>query len=462
MPLYAVVLASSLLGAQLSSEDFDRKIAKLSAQAGPGVAMAVYKDGKPLYEKAFGLADVAKNEPYRVDTSFEIGSLSKQFTATAILMLVKEGKVELRKPIGTYLPDLPAAWKPATVEQVLHHMSGIPDYEEIAGYDFYNQERKPIDVIEQAAKKPMDFKPGGGFYYSNTGYFLLGLIVEKTSGVPIGDFLEQRVFRPVGMTSTYAVHRPSGLHLATGYHSRTGVQTAQPPIAWSSTLAAGGIVSTLADMSRWDQALYTKKLLPDNLRNLLWSRSKTTSGERVDYGFGWFSGNFRGLERKDHSGQTNGFTCFYLRFPAQHLMVMVQTNTYGGRAGSIASSLAAHFLPGANFLAKPVPKDKNPKRSGEQVALLRSTLAGQGDKDRLSPSMNDWATQDRFKSAREELRKDLGETDVVRFLTEWSVLREDGVKTEFVVYRQEKAGKPQFWTLRFTGGKLVGFNLEDE
>ncbi len=456
MPL---LIALALIG-QLAEPVFEKKIADMAAQAGPGVAMTVFRDGKPVYEKAFGLADEATKSPYRLDTSFEIGSLSKQFVGAALLILVNEKKVGLKDPIGKHLSQIPETWRAATIEQVLHHMSGIPDYEEIAGYDFYNKERKPEEIIAEASKKPLDFQPDESFSYSNTGYFLLSMIVEKASGMPAGDFFEKRLFRPVGMTRTYAVHRPAGLSMATGYHSRTGSRVAQPPIAWTSTLGAGGIVSTLEDMNKWDQSLYTKQLLPDNLRNKLWGSAKTKAGDTINYGYGWFSGDFRGLQRKDHSGQTNGFTCYYFRYPAQKTMVMVHTNTYNGRLGGIANILSTHFLPEISyFRMKPMPAGGD---SEKHLTMLRTALSGVGSFDDFSPAMKDFSTRENAKATRDELWPNVEKTTAFRLLTKKSVPRGKDEKVDLFIYRQDFGTGTQFWTMRFLAGKLIGFNVEDE
>lgn len=447
-----------LLLSQIAHPAFDAKLDKLAATAGPGVAMSVYQNGKPVYQKTYGLADVASLKPYRLDTPFEIGSLSKQFTATAILMLVKGRKLELTDPIGKYLEGIPPAWKVATIKQVLHHMSGIPDYEEIAGYDFYNKERKPEEVIAEAAKKPLDFQPGEKFSYSNTGYFLLGMIVTKASGIEVGEFLERRVFRPVGMRNTYAIHGPEGVIPAMGYHSRTGTRTVQPPIAWTSSLGAGAIVSTLEDMNKWDQALYTEKLLPAKLREQLWSTATTTAGEPVNYGYGWFSGSYRGLERKDHSGQTNGFTCYYFRFPAQRTMIMVHTNTYGGDVDGIANTLSAHFVPGASYLMMKVPADPQPATTAEHLAMLKTSILGDSDMENFSPGIKDFATKDNFKSLRDELKPAIATLKSFRLL----VHRSPRAGSEVYIYRHEYEAKTFFLTMRFQDGKLSGLNWEDE
>ncbi|MEQ1935281.1 MAG: serine hydrolase domain-containing protein, partial [Fimbriimonadaceae bacterium] len=296
------------------------------------------------------------------------------------------------------------------------------------------------------------------FSYSNTGYFLLGMIVTKASGTEVGDFLERRVFKPVGLTNTYAIHRPEGVIPATGYHSRSGTRTAQPPIAWTSSLGAGAIVSTLEDMNKWDQALYTSKLLPDNLRNQLWSTATTTTGEPVNYGFGWFSGNYRGLIRQDHSGQTNGFTCYYYRFPEQRTMIMVHTNTYGGNVGGIANALSAHYVPGASYLKMKVPADPQPATTAEHLTMLKTSILGEGDMENFSPGIKDFATKDNFKSLREELKPAITTLKSFRLL----VRRSPRVGSEVYIYRHEYEAKTFFLTMRFQGGKLSGLNWEDE
>ncbi|MEZ0326966.1 MAG: serine hydrolase domain-containing protein [Fimbriimonas sp.] len=334
-----------LFGLTCQQPALEAKLETLFKESGvPGAAVGVIKDGTVIYRRAFGVADVDKQTPFTSDMAFEIGSLSKQFTAVSILMLVKEGKFALSDPIGAILPDLPEKWRAATVELVLHHMSGIPDYEEIAGYDFYNRAHEGKEIIASAASKEPAFKPGEKFYYSNTGYYLLSQIVETKAGVPFGKFIEERVFKPLGMTHTYAINRPKDTKLPTGYHSRTGTRVAQPPIAWTSSLGAGAIVSTLDDMAKWDASLYTEKLLPANLRDKLWETTKTLDGSPVQYGFGWFMSTYQGSPFQNHSGQTNGFTCFYNRFPKQKVSVIGFTNTYGGSIYKMVRAATEQFV----------------------------------------------------------------------------------------------------------------------
>src|SRR5262245_1288765 len=382
--IHLPALAVLVLAPQLSAAAFSESVAHKIAESGvPGAALGVFEDGKLVYQQAAGFADLERKTAYSPELAFEVGSVSKQFTAFALLLLVSEGKLALATPIGSLLDGLPEPWRAATVEQVMHHVSGIPDYEEIAGYDFYNQPCTAADVVRRAAERKPSFAPGERFEYSNTGYYLLSLIVERTSGIAFDRFLATRIFAPLGMSSTYTLERPAGVHVATGYHSRSGTRTAQPPIAWSSTLGAGGIVSTVADLLRWDEALYTDRLLPAPLRAKLWTPAKANDGSTIPYGAGWFTDNTRDLAHLSHSGGTNGFSCYYLRFPDQHLSVLAHCNTYGGRTASIPRAAAAHFLPALNYYSLPVPSDEDPETTAEHLAALRQAVLAEGELDLL-------------------------------------------------------------------------------
>jgi len=463
--LLAAALVSLLSAAsrpQLSDAEFTKRTeARILASGVPGAALAVFQDGKLIHQQAAGLADVEKKTPYTPELAFEIGSLSKQFTATAILMLVNEKKLALDATLGTLLEDLPEAWRAATVEQVMHHMAGIPDYEEIAGYDYYNEAHEAADIVRRAVEHQPHFKPGERFEYSNTGYYLLSLIVEKKSGLTLDRFLATRVFAPLGMSSSYALERPAGVTVATGYHGRSGTRTAQPPIAWSATLGAGGIVSTLADMLRWDEALYTERLLPAALRAKLFEPARANDGRTIPYGAGWFTDETRGLAHPSHSGQTNGFSCFYLCFPAQHASVLYHCNTYGGGSDDVPRAAAAHFLPALNYRSLPVPDDDDPETTAEHLAALRQAVLKEGELELLGPGMRRFASEAGFAKEREPLRPLVESSRSFRFLR--SRPRGEGADVlEEFLYRQAHAAGETFWTMRFKEGVLVSLNWEDE
>ncbi|NOT32442.1 MAG: beta-lactamase family protein [Planctomycetes bacterium] len=448
---------------QISAAEFTKRTAQRIVASGvPGAALAVFRDGKLIHQQASGLADVEQRNPYTTELAFEIGSLSKQFTASALLLLVAEGKLALDAPLGTLLDDLPEAWRAATVEQVMQHVSGIPDYEESAGYDYYNEAHAAADIVRRAAEHKPHFNPGERFEYSNTGYYLLSLIVEKQSGLPFERFLATRVFAPLGMRSSYALERPTGVTVATGYHSRSGARTAQPPIAWSATLGAGGIVSTLADMLLWDEALYTDRLLPSALRAKLWEPARANDGSTIPYGAGWFTDRTRELTHLSHSGQTNGFSCAYLRFPEQQLSVLVHCNTYGGgRVDAIARAAAAHFLPALNYYLLPAPSDDDPDSTAEHLAALRQAVLKEGELELLGTGMRRFASEASFAGEREPLRALVNSSRSFHFLRQRS-LGEGADAVEEFLYRQAHASGETFWTMRFAEGVLVSLNWEDE
>ncbi len=457
----ALVLALALFTPQQTA--FDKRMDRLLAECGaPGVAVRVVTNGRTVYERQFGVADIETKKPATVKMAFEIGSLSKQFAAACLLMLVQEGKISLNERIGDVLPGLPESWRAATIDQILHHMSGIPDYEAIATYDFYNSPRKPQEIIDQAKKVQPAFKPGEKFDYSNTGYFLISLAVEKRSGMSQANFLHKRIFQPLGMKSTYADPRPRGVVPMTGYHSRSGSRKAQPPIAWTSTLGAGGIVSTLDDLVKWDQSLYTEKLLPKDLRDKLWTPTKLNSGATNAYGYGWFSTRYRGQLELNHSGQTNGFTCFYRRFPELKTSVFTFANTYGGRIFNIEEAAVSHFVPGVSYRKLPVPQSQDVARNARHIELLRMASFGKPSETLFTTGIRDFAKEDRFADSRKELQGYIVLPGAFVLVRTSQRKLASGATVDDFLYRQDIAPEPKFWTLGFIEGKLSGIRVEDE
>jgi D-alanyl-D-alanine carboxypeptidase len=451
MAVFPVLLLS--LGLLTPQDDFDRRMQGEFARIQvPGAMVRVVRNGKTVYNKVFGVADLATKAPVKDTMGFEIGSCSKQFAATCALMLVQEGKLKLDEKLGDILPQTPTAWHAATVDQILHHMSGIPDYEEIAGYDFYNTARTRKEIIDQASKKPLDFKPGERYNYSNTGYFLISLIVEKRSGIPLAQFLKKRIFDPLGMKHTYADPKASGAMPMMGYHSRSGARKAQPPIAWTSTLGAGGIVSTLDDLTKWDEALYTEKLLKKELRDKLWTPGKLNNGNTNFYCYGWLTSRYRGVLQLDHSGQTNGFTCWYRRFPEQHCAVWSVVNTYGGDVFGLNRLAAIKFIPELNYAKLPIPKDPAPERTRGHVELLHAAFFGSGYFGGVSPEVKDLLTTTPDKA---DMEKALRASKTFRFIRVTRRKLANGDDEEDYLYRQAIPSGDKFWVLGISKGVLV-------
>jgi CubicO group peptidase (beta-lactamase class C family) len=296
----------------------------------PGCAIAVASRGKIIYHREYGMANVELAVPVTDRTVFEIGSISKQFVSAAAMLLVEEGKLDLDDPIHRYLPDLPSEWLGVTMRQLLTHTSGIPDYEEIRTYDVYRFRLTPEEVIQIAHSRPMDFAPGTGWYYSNTGYFLASMIVERIDGRPLGQVLESRIFGPLGMTQTGMADPESIIpYRAAGYWvNKAGDLINRNPTETSSTLGAGGILSTARDLAMWDAALYDDRLLSNRSRDIMWTSTVLPNGEDTEYALGWRVTPYGDRRSQSHSGQVAGFVANFSRFPDQEAAIIVFMNRY--------------------------------------------------------------------------------------------------------------------------------------
>lgn len=311
--------------------ELDRYIENyLAANNVPGALVAVASRGRILHLATYGLANVELSVPVSEQTVFEIGSISKQFVAATAMMLVEEKSLSLDDPIHRFLPWLPGEWLGVTVRQLLNHTSGIPDYEEIRSYDVYRFRLTPEEVMRIANSRPMDFAPGTGWYYSNTGYFLLSMIVERLEGKPLGEVLAKRIFAPLEMTSTRMADPEDIIpHRAAGYWvNKAGELINRNPTETSSTLGAGGLLSSAADLAKWDAALYGNDLLSKASRDVMWAATILPDGTDTEYAFGWRVTPYLGLASQNHTGQVAGFNTNFARFPDQETAVIVFMNRY--------------------------------------------------------------------------------------------------------------------------------------
>ncbi len=291
---------------------------------GPGASLLVIRDGVPLVRRGYGFADLEHRVPASPQTDYRLASVSKQFTATAILLLAQDGKLSLDDRARRWLPSLPAAAGAITLRQLLSHQGGLIDYEDIMAADT----RVPLrdkDVLALLAKTDhLYFAPGTSYRYSNGGYAMLALIVEQASGMPFQEFLRQRIFLPLGMTSTlaYVAEGPPVPHRAFGYSAEGGQWMRTDQSMTSSVLGDGGIYSSIDDLARWDAALYDNRLLSDASRKAAFTPWTATDDPTVEYGYGW---RITG-ETLWHSGETIGFRNVIVRYPKRHLTVVLLTN----------------------------------------------------------------------------------------------------------------------------------------
>ena len=291
----------------------------------PGASLLVLKDGQPVVERGFGLANLEDHVPASPETNYRLASISKQFTAASILLLAEDGKLKLDDPVKRWLPSLPAAADAITIRHLLSHTSGLIDYEEVMPADLTGQ-LHDIDVLHILEGQDRTyFAPGSSYRYSNSGYALLALIVGKASGQDFASFLRQRIFLPLGMADTVALEEgvSTVVNRAYGYSETGGhwERTDQSPT--SAVLGDGGIYSSIRDLARWDAALYDERLLKKASLDLAFSHATPTPEPDVPYyGFGW---RING-DSVWHSGESIGFRNAIVRYPKEKLTVVLLSN----------------------------------------------------------------------------------------------------------------------------------------
>jgi CubicO group peptidase (beta-lactamase class C family) len=293
----------------------------------PGASLLVMKDGKALVRKGYGLAVVEDGTKATPATNYRLASVTKQFTAAAILLLAQDGRLTLDDPVRKWLPALPASDAAITLRQLLTHSSGLVDYEDLIPPGT-TQQVSDADVLRMlSAAHANYFAPGTAYRYSNSGYVLLGLVIEKASGQSLPAFLHDRIFQPLGMDHTLLYEHgrgPEVTHRAYGYSEEGGHWLRTDQSVTSATRGDGGIYSSIDDLARWDAALYGDRLLSDASRKLAFSPHVKVTGEPYQawYGFGW---RITG-DTLWHSGESIGFRNVIVRWPGQHLTVILLSN----------------------------------------------------------------------------------------------------------------------------------------
>jgi D-alanyl-D-alanine carboxypeptidase len=295
----------------------------------PGGAVLVVKDGTVLYRRAIGMASMELGVPLQPDTIFRLGSITKQFTAAAIMMLVEEGKVVLTDPVEKYIPGYPTQGHVITVEHLLTHTSGIQSYTSIPGW-FPNRIRTDMSVAELVdgfKKEPMLFAPGTRYSYNNSAYVLLGAIIEKASGTTYEQFLTSRIFTPLGMTRTfYGSNGPIIRDRAQGYTLDGDTVKNSQFLSMTQPYAAGSLLSTVDDLAKWDAALLANRLLkPESLQKMA-TPYTLEDGSSTGYGYGLQVSTLRGRETVEHGGGINGFSTYALSVPRERVYVAVLCN----------------------------------------------------------------------------------------------------------------------------------------
>jgi CubicO group peptidase (beta-lactamase class C family) len=311
----------------------------------PGVALLVSRGGKIVQAEGFGLANVELQVPVKPETVFQSGSVGKQFTATAVMMLVEEGKVGLDDPLTKYFADAPVTWKEVTVRELLSHTAGFGDYPE--KFDFRKDwtEDEELKLVEGI---PLAYPPGTKWDYSNLGFLTLGILIHRVTGEFYGDFLQERIFHPLDMQTTRIISEADIVpNRAAGYRLVKGELKNQEWVApMVNTTADGSLYFSILDLAKWDAALYTEKLLKRSSLDQMWTPAKLKNGQpnKDGYGFGWFLEERHGHRVISHDGAWQGFKSAIARYVNDQLTVVVLANLEQAKPGAIAEHVADLYL----------------------------------------------------------------------------------------------------------------------
>jgi CubicO group peptidase (beta-lactamase class C family) len=445
-------LASSASWAY-STTAIDRYLqAEMRRQNIPGVSLAVVRNGKPLYVKSYGVATLELEVPASPQTVYQIGSIGKQFTAVAVMMLANEHKLDLDDPLSKYLPEVPLSWGRVTLRLMLNHQSGIPQ--------FTTRDRQLLDVlhdytdlelIQLASGQPLDFEPGTDVSYSDTGYVLLGFVVNRVAGMFYGDFLRQRVFAPLGMRQTRIISDKDIVpNRASGYEkAESGALYNQSYVSPAlNRTADGSLYSTVLDLIKWDDALYGDRILPQAQLERMWRVDAHRNGQRPLYtfGYGWENSRMRDQRLVEYDGNWQGFQAVMSRYVDKKLTIILLTNLSLCRTERLSHAVAGLIDPALKPYPESIP-DPDPGKTAQFKALLEAVKDG-GDPDRLSAA----AAARLIPSAINTLRRDLRERGPILELT---LAGQFGGADARRVYRVEEKDMVEFYTVSYSPDSTI-------
>ena len=343
-----VILISACAHSQSSglkslTSEFDKL---LSAQFGPGetgCAALVAIKGEVVYRKAFGMANLELNVPMKPDMVFRVGSITKQFTAIAVLQLMEQGKLSLQDDITRFIPDYPTQAYKITIEHLLTHTSGIKSYTNVPEFAGYAKDDfTPAEAIDKFKNLPMEFAPGTKWNYNNSGYFLLGYIIEKVSGKSYREYIEQNLFEPAGMTSSlYGSDAKIVENRAYGYEPNGDRPSNAEYISMLLPYSAGAIMTTVGDLYKWNRALISGKLVKKETLEKAFSEYKLSNGKGTGYGYGWMLRQIQGSRTIEHGGAINGYLSNAIYLPDEDVFVAVFSNNTAKSPDAVSVKMAA-------------------------------------------------------------------------------------------------------------------------
>ena len=380
--LAALVLLLAAPTAARCDDIDDYLAAQMRWQQIPGLSLAVVKSGTLMKAQGYGFANLETHTPANAETAFKLGSLSKQFLASAILLLAQDGKLDLATPVAKYLPDAPPAWQAITVRHLLSHTSGLP--REFPEFDPFKPQ-SDADMLKSVATLPLRFPPGEKWEYSNIGYYALAEIIQNVSGQPWSEFIAARLIAPAGMTATRTTTASLVPHRASGYAGR-GRELQNAP-DWPVVRPSGAFLSTVLDLAKWDAALSSNTILNDAARVALWTPVTLNNGTTHPYGFGWFVDAPNGHRRIHHDGGLPGFVADFERFPDDALTVIVLANRENRDLRDLALGVAAFYVPALLSPGDKPIADTEPQITVQIDKILVGFASGRPDPAPFTPTL---------------------------------------------------------------------------
>jgi len=453
----------------IQSQSVDDYLAQeMKAQHIPGLALGVYRNGEIVKAQGYGLANVELNVPVKPETIFQSGSVGKQFAATAVMMLVEEGKVGLDDAITKYFPGAPDTWNNIKVRNLLSHTSGLAEYESDertgpSGPFYLRLDFTEDELLKKAEALPFDFQPGEKWSYRNTNYLLLGFLIRKVTGEFYGDYLHERIFKPLGMNATRIISEADIIpNRAAGYQLVKGELKNQDWVSptFNST-ADGALYFTVLDLAKWDAALYTEKLVKKSSLDQMWTVAKLNDGKpnKSNYGFAWTIDQMNGHRVIEHGGAWQGFTTYIARYVDDKLTVVVLTNldSANSNPGRIAHHVAGLYVPALMPPELKPIEDKEPQVTAFFREVLQKIAEEKADPEWFTPDRRKEFFPDRIK-ALGEFVKSLG---ALKSLDLVERKQEDGLPA----YTYRAAFSDRTMLLRLTlspDGKIAGMRLASE
>ena len=357
----AVAAAAPAGPAQKTVDDalakrIDAVMAEIYKPGEPGAAIIVRKDGKTIFRKGYGMADMELGVPVEPDMVFRLGSITKQFTAVSILILAEQGKLSLRDEITKVLPDFPTQGRTITIEHLLTHTSGLKSYTNLSEWlPLWRKDMTVREIIDLTKDKPMEFAPGERWNYNNTGYVLLGAVIEKVSGLTHEDYVNKNIFGPLGMKHSYYGNSERIIpRRIPGYQMGKDGFVNAPYLSMTQPYAAGSLLSSVDDLAIWNDAVFSGKLLKKEWLDKAFTPYPLKNGGSTGYGYGWFIANYQGHRFIEHGGGINGFSTYEMTLPEDHIFLAILTNSAIGSRGPEPRAFKIATL----LLGKPEPERK--------------------------------------------------------------------------------------------------------